>query len=228
MLEDGQAGGRKPGAEAVDEPERDARAGLDGFKGGHETGDAEEQGAGQQQVQDDAQGEVHVLTFVGPAAFGADGFPAHGLAAGEAAHGFGGGIAAGQGRWAGLVVPVHAAEQAGFAVGDDRFAGRGFVTNLVDALALFPEPAGAERIPVDLDRSAPALRQVVADALAVQAVDQNPDHHRQPDESQENRKSRMAAHGFILRQGSGDPTPCGGYPGPPCWALYSFTSSILL
>jgi hypothetical protein len=26
----------------------------------------------------------------------------------------------------------------------------------------------------------------------------------------------------IQRQGSGDPTPCGGYPGPHCWEAFSF------
>ena len=28
---------------------------------------------------------------------------------------------------------------------------------------------------------------------------------------------------LFQRQGSGDPTPCGGYPGPACWALCFLT-----
>ena len=32
--------------------------------------------------------------------------------------------------------------------------------------------------------------------------------------------ARSPIYFLIQRQGSGDPTPCGGYPGPPCWPSF--------
>ena len=43
-------------------------------------------------------------------------------------------------------------------------------------------------------------------------------------------RQRPGGSSYILfeRQGSGDPTPCGGYPGPPCCVLSFLFQNLLL